>query len=445
MILEREIRSLKLSLVGSRFFVNGRRRLFEARRKLTASRHVVSAYLQIDDPYSYLLSLYLPSLASHYDVELRVYFSQALGDEFQPAPDMLAGYAVNDCARLARELGVPFLDKGGLPPTEHRVGLSDAVASAFGNDDFQASFFEALSAYWRGDTAATAQISEESAKQGSARTAIAVAQKLLRRRGHYNSAMLHYAGEWYWGVDRLHYLTDRLDALGATSSDSPSRELASIRQATQFSLPVTPPAAAQDLPAIEIFHSPRSPYSYLGLKRTFDIADAFGIDVKIKPVMPMVMRGMKVPTTKLRYIAEDSIREARRHDIPFGRWCDPVGAGAERFMAVFRYAESERKARDFVLAAAVGIWAEAIDIATDKGMRKITARCGLFWPDVEAAMNNDDWRADISGNRETLMNTGSWGVPTIRMGDFVVWGQDRDWMLVRHIEERCDTGDGILV
>jgi len=44
-----------------------------------------------------------------------------------------------------------------------------------------------------------------------------------------------------------------------------------------------------------------------------------------------------------------------------------------------------------------------------------------------------------------MMDSGSWGVPTLRMGDFWAWGQDRDWMLVRHIEDLCDTGDGIIV
>jgi 2-hydroxychromene-2-carboxylate isomerase len=132
-------------------------------------------------------------------------------------------------------------------------------------------------------------------------------------------------------------------------------------------------------------------------------------------------------------------------DVPFGKLADPVGAGTERFMAVFCYAQGEHRERDFVLNAGVGIWSQAIDIATDQGMRKITGRCGLFWPDVEAVMKNDDWRPDIEANRESMMSSGSWGVPTIRIGDFVVWGQDRDWMLVRHLEELCDTGDGILV
>ena len=44
-----------------------------------------------------------------------------------------------------------------------------------------------------------------------------------------------------------------------------------------------------------------------------------------------------------------------------------------------------------------------------------------------------------------MEEAGSWGVPTLRLGDFVAWGQDRDWLLVRHIEELCDTGEGILI
>ena len=445
MRLERKVRSLKLGLIGDQRFIDSKRKFSEARRKLAGQRHVVSAFLQIDDPYSYLLSLYLPSLAEHYDIELHVYLSEQLGEEFQPAPELQAQYAVDDCVRLARELGVPFLDKGKLPPTEYRVGLSDAVAALHGTDEFAAELFQALSAYWRGDSAAVSQLSNVAGMQGKARGVVTSTQALLTRLGHYNSAMLHYAGEWYWGVDRLRYLTERLHELGVSKDDSSNPKLASIKQAMQFSLPVRPPTAAKNLPPIELFYSPRSPYSYLGLKRIFDIADAFGVAVKIRPVMPMVMRGMKVPSSKLRYIAEDTIREARRMQIPFGRLADPIGSGAERFMAVFCYAESEHRERDFVQNAGIGIWSEAIDIATDKGMRKITGRSGLFWPDAKAAMNGDDWRAQVDANRESMMSSGSWGVPTIRMDEFVVWGQDRDWMLVRHLEQLCDTGDGILV
>jgi 2-hydroxychromene-2-carboxylate isomerase len=69
----------------------------------------------------------------------------------------------------------------------------------------------------------------------------------------------------------------------------------------------------------------------------------------------------------------------------------------------------------------------------------------LFWPDVLAAMEDESWRQEVEENRESMFDSGSWGVPTIRLGDYVVWGQDRDWLLARHIEELCDTGEGILI
>jgi 2-hydroxychromene-2-carboxylate isomerase len=416
----------------------------EMRRKIAGRAHVVSAFLQLDDPYSYLLALYLPDLASHYDIELRVYLSQALGEGFQPAPDMLAEYGALDAQRVARELGVPFLDKGVAPPVEHHRALLDYLAACAGNDDFLTEFIQVLEAYWRGDNEAAARRADTGGA-GLADPVIAESQALQKRLGHYNSAMLHYGGEWHWGVDRLHYLTTRLDELGLARPGAANNRLASIRQAMHVSLPVKPPTAAKALPPLELFLSIRSPYSYLALKRIYEIADAFGLELSLRPVLPMVMRGMQVPRAKLLYIAKDTVREADRRAVPFGKTADPVGAGVERCLAVLQYAESEHKGRDFLLNAGVAIWSEAVDVATDKGMRKVTGRTGLFWPEVVAAMDSDEWRAQAEENRESMMASGSWGVPTTRLGDEVFWGQDRDWLLVRHIEELCDTGDGILV
>lgn len=445
MNLERKIRSLILNLMFNPRVIRMNRWLTEKRRRLSGQKHIVSVFLQLDDPYSYILSHYLPRLAASYNIELRLYLSQALGDEYQPAPEMLAEYAVVDCVRLALELGIPFLDKGKLPPTEHRVGLTNAVASVAGTDAFDEELRRALAIFWRGDSSAAANMSHTPGSKEQADKVIADSQKLLLKYGHYNSAMLHYAGEWFWGVDRLHYLLDRLNELGVLKEDGLDPRLASIKQAMKISLPIKPPTAARNLPPIEYFHSFRSPYSYLALQQTYAIADAFGIELKLRPVAPMVMRGMKVPKPKLLYIVRDAYREARRRNLPFGKIADPVGPGAERCLAAYRYAESEHRARDFLLNAGVAIWSQAIDVATDDGMRKVTGRSGLFWPGVKAAMQSDDWREEMEGNRESMMSSGSWGVPTIRMGDFIVWGQDRDWLLVRHIEELCDTGDGILV
>jgi hypothetical protein len=44
-----------------------------------------------------------------------------------------------------------------------------------------------------------------------------------------------------------------------------------------------------------------------------------------------------------------------------------------------------------------------------------------------------------------LQASGLWDVPAFRIGEWVAWGQDRDWLVSRRLEELCDSGDGILV
>ena len=384
-----------------------RRKKAEFERKLSGKPHTVTAFLQSDDPYSHLLAHYLPALAESYDIELDVHLSEALGGEFQPAPEMQVEYAIEDCRRVALELGVPFPPLGEFPPHELPPAIADVVDGG--------------------------------------ESTVHKSQELLQKLGHYNSAMLHYGGEWYWGVDRLHYLTERLDELGVRRVESHNPKLASIGRAMQIALPVTPPAAASELPPLEFFVSMRSPYSIIALPRVYALADAFGLNLEVRLVLPMVMRGMQVPRPKLLYIAFDTVREAERHGVPFGKLADPVGAGIERLYAVHQYARAENREREFLQNAAVAIWAEGIDVATDDGMRKITGRTGLFWPEARDAMRSDDWREEVEANRAYMMASGSWGVPTLRLGEYVTWGQDRLWLLARHIEDLCETGDGILI
>jgi 2-hydroxychromene-2-carboxylate isomerase len=415
----------------------------EARRKLTGKGHVVTAFLQIDDPYSYLLSRYLPDLAGQFEIDLRVCLSRALGGDYDPAGAVRADYAVTDVARVAAELGIPFLDRGEQP-LEHLAAMNDAVAARVNHEDFSDAVYAALESFWRGDAQAAADLAV--AGGGSAgETVIAASQRLLDRMGHYNSAMLHYGGEWFWGVDRLQHLAAQLEARGLGRGSRGNPRLASIAQVMHIDLPVRPPAAAAKLPPLDLFYSFRSPYSQLCLRRVFAVADAFGLELVLRPVLPMMMRGMAVPPRKIRYIVRDAAREAELHGVPFGNCVDPLGAGVERCHAVFAYAESEKRGREFLLNASEMIWDQAVDVTTDKGLRRITAKTGLFWPEVKQALENDDWRETEAENRQLMLSLGGWGVPTLCLGDFVVWGQDRIWLLVRQLEELCDTGEGILV
>ena len=204
--MRRKLRSVFLRALLGTGVQRAARRMHEIRRRLMRRPHVVSAFLQLDDPYSYLLSCYLPSLRDHYDIDLRLYLSESRGGAYQPAPEMLAEYAVGDCERLARELAIPFLDKGHSPPVEHRRSMLDTIARSHKTPSFENELLQALEVFWRGDAEAAARRSAGAEIRGLSDPLIGDSRALQDSLGHYNSAMLHYAGEWYWGLDRLHYL-----------------------------------------------------------------------------------------------------------------------------------------------------------------------------------------------------------------------------------------------
>lgn len=427
--------------------VQGTRRfLAEAGRQLRFKRHSLQVFLQLDDPYSYLLAHYLRILRDEYKVDVKAYLSQALQAEYMPEPAKQIEHSNRDAALLAAEIGVPFLDKGTMPVVEHRRALLNFLAEEQEQIDFLDVIGDALAAYWRGDAESVARLVGNFRSGGEDTTVlIAKNQLLLRKLGHYSSAVVFYGGEWYWGIDRFPYLLDRLERLGARETVEVVEELASLRQTMRVNLPATVPESASALPPLDYYFSFRSPYSYLSMQRTFDVANAFGIELRMRPVLPMVMRGLPVPRNKLRYIVFDANREAQRLGVPFGKPHDPVGAGVERCMAVFSYARSQGKDRVFMLAAASGIWSRAVDVSTDEGLQSVTEQSGLFWPDVQKALADDSWRAEADANRQSLTEAGLWGVPVYVFGDTALWGQDRDWLLVRAIENQCSGSDGIAV
>ncbi len=444
--MKRKLLSLYLTFNLDKRFILIRRQLAEFRRLLTMKKRVVTVFLQLDDPYSYLLSYYLSFAIKRYKkVEFRFIVCQALRGEYMAEPGMQAEYAAYDCALLAEEFGIPFLDVGETPAVEYRRALLDFLAEEQDEEGFAEAFISALSVYWRGDTEGVARmLGRQQAENPETSILIGKNQLLLRKMGHYNTATMHYAGEWYWGVDRLHYLLDMFETQKLNRFKETTPELASLQQAMQMNLPATAPDAASSLPVLEMFHSFRSPYSYLALARTFGIADAFGLKLKLRPVLPMAMRGMSVPKAKLLYIAQDANREAQRQKIPFGKISDPLGAGTERCIAAFYYAASQNREREFSRAAGQAIFAKAIDVSTDAGLAIVAERSGLFWPELKEALSDDSWREQTKKNCDDLTELGLWGVPSFRIGELAMWGQDRDWLLVRKIEDMCAGGEGIM-
>jgi len=86
---------------------------------------------------------------------------------------------------------------------------------------------------------------------------------------------------------------------------------------------------------LEFFLSLRSPYTYIAMERSFDLSHRLPVDLVLRPVLPMVMRGLPVPREKQLYIVLDTKREAEDAGVPFGRVCDPVGRPVERCFSLY--------------------------------------------------------------------------------------------------------------
>jgi 2-hydroxychromene-2-carboxylate isomerase len=233
--------------------------------------------------------------------------------------------------------------------------------------------------------------------------------------------MLRYAGEWYWGIDRLDHLERRLLADGhGRQEDCGPRFVRRHRLCAQ------PPTPARG--PLVLYWSARSPYSYLVLDRAYALADHYGLGLDIRPVLPMVMRGMSVPRQKRLYILQDAKREAELLGLPLGRVCDPVGRGVRNLYAVFRAGQAEGRERELARSFSHAVWSEGIDAATERGLARITERAGLR-PQRLRREPEAEWHEWAERHRQEMADAGMWGVPTLRYGSHWVWGQDRLWSL----------------
>ena len=399
------------------------REKFEKERQRQGARHRIDYFHQIDDPYGHLALQALDRFRNRYDVDLHIWLVGPPDDWAAPERDRLIAYAREDSARLAKRSGFAFVDRGAQPSAEAVRAAQAQFAEALGAEDFWPRALSISNALWAGTLEAqTAPVAGDRCAKGDAERA---------RMGHFMGAMLLYGGEWYWGIDRLHYLETRLRGVGAHISGAPS---ALIFPAPDLELAQAKPRDGTQ-PVLHWYLSFRSPYTYLSAHRAKALADAYGAELRLHYVLPMVMRGLPVPPMKSRYFTLDNAREARRLDIPFGRIADPVGKPVERGYAILAWAMQQGRGYEFVESFLSAVWSQGIDAGSDAGMKQIVATAGLPWVDAREHLARESWRAEAEVNRLELLELGHWGVPCFRVNEVCVWGQDRMWVIEDALKE----------
>lgn len=387
-------------IITSRGLQYARRGLHDLGRKARGARHEVHYFHDASDPYCALTAQVLPAFEARYDIALRPHLISGPPAEAVPDPKAHRENALNDATRLAQKLGLDAPQTDGVTPE-----VNARLAADLREPDF-AQHLKAIN---------SAQRVLRAGKQSDPTAALRAGDQKLRAMGHYLGGTFYYGGEWYWGVDRLHYLEDRLQSAGLGTGP----------------LLVPPPEPVFDGQAasktVEFYFSFRSPYSYLAFDRVQHLAEHYKAELILRPVLPMLMRGLPVPKAKSRYILQDCTREARRLGIPFGRICDPLGAGVERGSAVFDYAESEGRMAAFCSAFLRAVWSEGVDAASDRGLSHIVRTAGLDWATARDELNSQTWRRRVEQNQNRLQDLGLWGVPSFHVAGQSIWGQDRLW------------------
>jgi 2-hydroxychromene-2-carboxylate isomerase len=396
-----------------------RRAKAERVRMRSGARHLLHYFHQVDDPYSALAAAVLPRLQSRYDIDIAAHVVGPPPDNAAPERDKLIAYSRRDAQLLAGHWGLEFHDKGRQPAAQAVQRATARLVAAAEDGSFVAVAGALSAALWNGTlNGAAADVSTPAAILAHQ----SAADALRKRLGHYLGATFYCAGEWYWGVDRLQHLEQRLQESGA-QKDGVADLMFPLEEDLQTAQTLSDPAP------IDFYFSLRSPYSAIVAKRVFDLGRRTGAPVRLRYVLPMVMRGLPVPSEKRSYISLDAAREAFVRGIPFGRLNDPVGRPAERGLALIPFAERAGKAQDYVLSFMHGVWAEGIDAGSDGGLRQIVERAGLDWTAARAALKDEAWRAVAEQNRVELFALGLWGVPSFRLRETAVWGQDRLWAI----------------
>lgn len=394
-------------------------------RRALSRRSGLDVFLQIDDAHGWLLVQLLGMLLADLpDEDMRLHVVPPPARDVDPEPELRLAWTVTDARLLATHHGLdsPVLS---APPAADRVkkGQGILLVDRPGREPLDLAA-AVLREVWSHDGTGLDTLARTHGEVAASEhdTRLSAHADLLRRLGHYQGSMVLHRGEWFWGVDRFGLL---------------ERSLGRARSVLGWADGVEAPNIVGDdgRVRIELFFSFRSPYSYLVLDQLKRVADRPRVDLVIRPVLPMVMRGLPVPRVKRFYILRDCKRLALQLGAPFGTIVDPVGRGVERCMAVFRPAEEAGLATAFAHAVATAVWSEAADLTTDAGLRRIVERCGLSWSDAERGLADEtSWRTMAHDNQSALFEAGLWGVPSMRLGEVAFWGQDRIPILGRMLD-----------
>ncbi|MCH2187942.1 DsbA family protein [Myxococcota bacterium] len=211
---------------------------------------------------------------------------------------------------------------------------------------------------------------------------------------------------------------------------------------------------AQGTLSVDVFWSFRSPYSYLATGRLLVLQSDLGLEVNVRPVLPIAVRTPeffeRVNPLFPSYLVRDVMRLGEFLGIPI-RWPrpDPVVMNPDltypleqpcihRLTRLGIAAAERGQGLAFLDEVSKVIWDGSVeDWHEGDHLSSATARAGLDLDELDRAItsNPNHFSDAIEENQQALEAAGHWGVPTMVFNGEPFFGQDRIDLLVWRIQQ----------
>jgi len=408
----------------------------EKHRVKAGQPHVVEYFHEVDDGYSHLAAQMLKPLLERYRIELVCHLVGGPVGKNAPEPELLLKLSRYDAFKVAPHYGLEF-PQHDAAPSERLLGLAAAILAKQDVGGFVEHAAAVGRAFWTDDEASLREMAERLGRASETEVAARIDAGNKRREElrHYSGAMFYYGEEWYWGVDRLYHLEKRLAELGADRR--PGSPLLAPRPAIEAG-----EVKDDGSLTLEVFPSLRSPYTAVGFDRAVRLARDTGVRLVVRPVLPMVMRGVPATRQKGMYIFSDAAREAREAGVPYGEFFDPIGDPVRRCYSLYPWACEQGRGIELLSSFLRAAFVQGINTNNDRGLRAVVEQAGLDWEQARRIVGSPGWEEQLERNRRAMYAAGLWGVPSFRLLDeageplLALWGQDRLWLFAREIRSR---------
>ncbi len=415
-----------------------RRHRAERQRVKANAPHQVEYFHQLNEGYSHLAVQLIEQLVSRYDITVNCHLVTSQHSANNPEPERLQALSFRDSERIAAGYRLSWPTQSKPLPSDVVETIARCLTPLDGLAFAQTAVALETLAY-SGDFAAFTEHATglPQSSQADAKQRIATGCQRLRELGHYSGAMFFYGGEWYWGVDRLMHLERRLQTLGLQRHDDKESPTGLI--APRPDIAEGPLRDSQDL-TLEIYPSLRSPYTALIFDRVCTFADTMNLKLSLRPVLPMVMRGVPATRQKGVYIFTDAAREARLQGLPYDRFYDPIGQPVRNAYALYPWAEAQGHARELLSEFFRAAFVDGLNLMRERNLRRVVEGAGLQWAEAKLHLQDRDWESLFEANRLEMYQHDLWGVPTLRLLSAegnplcAVWGQDRLWVIAEAVQ-----------